>query len=89
VQFIGGYEFNRGTNTFDVPPSPAGADWSLLPSFADVIVETQRVTTGLDWQPYRDTNVYFRYIYYDYEDISAGLYSGTAHMALAGATRTW
>jgi hypothetical protein len=89
VQLVGGYEWNHGINTFEVPPSPAGADWSLLSSFADVIVETQRISTGIDWQPYRDTNVYVRYIYFDYDDISAGLYSGTAHMALAGATRTW
>jgi hypothetical protein len=34
-------------------------------------------------------NVYLRYIFFDYDDISAGLTSGTAHMVLAGATRTW
>jgi hypothetical protein len=89
VQLVAGYEWNRGTNTFDVPASPAGADWSLLPFLADVIVETNRVTAGVDWQPYCDTNVYLRYIYFDYDDLSAGLYSGTAHMALGGVTRTW
>jgi hypothetical protein len=89
VQLVAGYEYNRGTNVFAVPPSPAGADWSLLPFFADVIVETQRITAGVDWQPHKHTNVYLRYIYFDYADISAGLTSGTAHMALAGATRTW
>jgi hypothetical protein len=92
VQLIGGYEFNRGSNTFDIPISPHaadGVDWSTVETVADVIVETHRVTTGVDWQPYKNTNVYLRYIFYEYEDISAGLYSGTAHMALAGATRTW
>lgn len=89
VQLVGGYEWNRGTNVFNVPPSIAGADWSLLPFLADVIVETQRVTAGVDWQPYRDTNVYLRYVYFDYDDLSEGLYTGTAHMALAGVTRTW
>lgn len=89
VQLMGGYEYDRGTNTFEVPPSPAGADWSALPGLAGVIVETQRVTAGLDWQPYRNTNFYLRYIFFDYDDISGGLYSGTTNMALAGATRTW
>jgi hypothetical protein len=92
LQLVGGYEWVRGSNTFTVPTSPHaadGVDWSALPSLADVIVETQRLTAGVDWQPYRNTNVYFRYIFYDYDDISSGLYSGTAHMALAGATRTW
>ncbi len=89
VQLVGGYEWNRGKNFFNVPPSPSGADWSLLPSLSDVVVETQRVTTGIDWQPYHNTNLYARYILYDYDDIGQGLYSGTANMFLAGATRTW
>ncbi len=89
VQLMSGYEYDRGTNTFVVPPSTAGADWSLLSSLADVIVETQRVTVGIDWQPMSRTNLYFRYVYYDYNDISSSLYSGTSNMFLAGATRTW
>lgn len=89
VQLMGGYEYDRGTNTFVVPPSPAGADWSLLPSLSDVIVETQRLTAGIDYQPMRNTDLYFRYIFFDYNDISSNLYSGTSNMFLAGATRTW
>jgi hypothetical protein len=92
VQLIGGYEFNRGSNTFDIPLSPHaadGVDWSTVEEVADVIVETHRVTAGVDWQPYRDMNVYLRYIFFDYDDISADVTSGTAHMVLAGATRTW
>jgi hypothetical protein len=89
VQLVGGVEWNRGFNGFTVPPSPAGADWSLLPFLSDVIVETTRLTAGVDWQPFAATDVYLRYIVFDYDDISSGLYTGTAHMALAGATRTW
>jgi hypothetical protein len=90
VRLIGGYEFNYGTNTFDIPPSPhPGVDWATVEQVADVIVETHRVTAGVDWQLYRDMNVYLRYIFFDYDDISANLTSGTAHMVLAGATRTW
>jgi hypothetical protein len=84
VQLTAGYEWVRGDNSFVVPPSPAGADWSLLPSFSDVVVETQRVTAGVDWQPYANTSVYFRYVLFDYDDIAANLDSGTANMFLAG-----
>jgi hypothetical protein len=92
VQLICGYEFNRGSNTFDIPVSPHvanGVDWTTVEQVADVIVETHRLTAGVDWQPTCDMNVYLRYIYFDYGDISADLDSGTAHMVLAGATRTW
>ena len=86
VQLMAGYEWDRGTNIFEVPPSPnPGVDWSLLPSLSDVIVETQRFTTGIDWKPYHDTNVYLRYVFYDYNDISSNLNSGTAHMVLGGS----
>jgi hypothetical protein len=92
VRLIGGYEFNRGSNTFNIPVSPHvanGVDWTTVEQVADVIVETHRVTAGVDWLPYCDMNVYLRYILFDYGDISADLTSGTAHMVLAGATRTW
>jgi hypothetical protein len=102
VHLVGGYEWNRGTNVFSVPPSTATppADWSLLPSLADVIIETQRVTLGADWQPYNYLTVYARYIFYDWNDVSSrapaplpgwltGNDSGTAHMALAGASVIW
>jgi hypothetical protein len=92
VQLISGYEFNRGSNTFDIPPSPHaanGVDWTTVEQVADVIVETHRVTAGVDWQPAYNMNLYLRYIFFDYGDISADLTSGTAHMVLAGGTRTW
>jgi hypothetical protein len=92
VQLVGGYEWDRGTNTFRVPVSAHaadGVDWSLLPFLSDVVVETQRLTAGIDWQPYRHMNFYLRYIYFDYDDISSDLDSGTSHMALAGAGVNW
>lgn len=89
VQLVAGYEWNHGSNVFAVPPSPAGADWSLLPSLSDVIVETNRITAGMDWQPYCNVNFYARYIYFDYDDISSGLDSGFTHMFLAGTTVNW
>ncbi|MBI3466137.1 MAG: hypothetical protein HY000_24245 [Planctomycetes bacterium] len=89
LHLVGGYEWDRGSDVFSVPASPAGADWSLLPSLSDVVVKTQRLTAGVDWKPYHNMGVYFRYVYFDYEDISAGLDSGTAHMFLGGLTAAW
>lgn len=92
VQFVGGYEWDRGANTFNVPTSPHaadGVDWSLLPYLSDVIAETQRITAGLDWQPYLRANFYVRYIYFDYGDISDNLDSGTSNMFLAGGSMNW
>lgn len=85
VQFVAGYEWSRGNNVFTVPPSPAGADWSQLDTFSDVEIEQNRVTAGADWQPYPHTTLYLRYIYFDWNDVAAGVDSGTTHMGLAGA----
>jgi hypothetical protein len=90
VQLVGGYEWDRGTNVFRVPASPnPGVDWSLLPSLSDVVVETNRVTAGADWQPRQYMDVYFRYIVFDYDDLSGGNDSGISHMALGGAGVNW
>lgn len=89
VSLVGGMEWNRGTNVFSIPASPAGADWSLVPSLAGVIVETQRYTAGFDWMPYNNVNFYARYVYFDYQDNSRTYDSGTSHMALAGSSIVW
>ena len=90
IQLLGGFEWDRGENFFGVPPSPnPGVDWSVLPFLSDVSVRTERITAGVDWQPYRDMNIYFRYVNYDFEDIGTNLNSGTANMFLAGASRIW
>jgi hypothetical protein len=89
VRLLGGYEWNHGTNVFSVPASPAGADWSRLPSIGDVEVITQRLTAGADWKLCRNANVYFRYVFFDWDDVAADIDSGTAHMFLAGVTAVW
>lgn len=89
VQLVGGFEYDHGRNTFFVPASIAGANWSALPSIAGVVANTMRWTAGADWQPYDRMNTYVRYIYFDWQDASQNLYSGTAHMALAGASYVW
>jgi hypothetical protein len=89
VQLTGGYEWDRGTNSFVVPPSTAGANWDLgtgLASYSAVAVETQRLTAGLDWLPYNNTTAYIRYVYFDFADKTQDFNSGTAHMLLGGFT---
>jgi hypothetical protein len=83
---VGGVEWNWGTNVFSVPPSPAGADWSALATFSDVIVETTRVNVGVDHRMRPDAYLYFRYVHFDYEDLSVDYNSGTADMFLTGFT---
>ena len=89
VHLLAGYEWVSGTNVFSLPPSPAGANWTQLPTFSDIDVDTQRLTAGVDWKCYRDMNVYFRYIVFDYNDVASGFDDGTAQMALAGADYIW
>ena len=84
VHLIGGFEWNRGHNVFSVPASPAGADWSLLPSLSDVLVETTRMSGGIDYLISQNVSCYFRYIFFDYEDKSENFNSGTTHMFLGG-----
>lgn len=81
----GGFEWSRGSNVFSLSPSTTGADWSLLPGFADVIVETTRYRAGIDYQLTRALSCYFRYNVFDFEDKSEKFNSGTAHFFLAGA----
>jgi hypothetical protein len=93
VNLLSGIEYNWGSNYFDVPPltDPAippvpPTNWSQLPSFSAVEVQTVRLTAGADWQAYRDTTLYARYIYFDWDDLSQGTYTGNSHMVLAGAS---
>ncbi len=86
TQLIGRVEWDRGSNVFSVPPSPAGADWSALPSFSDVIVETTRINLGIDHEFGPSANGYFRYVHFDYDDLSDGFNTGTTNMFLVGLT---
>ena len=79
----GDVEWVRGKNQF-VAPSPAGTDLASLPFFSNVIVETTRISAGVDWSLTDRIDTYFRYIYFDYDDESAALNSGTAHFFLSG-----
>jgi len=90
----GGIEWGRSKNAFAQPPAPATAldaagntivpDWSLLPSLSDVIVETTRISAGVDYALRERIDLYFRYTYFDYEDKAGTGLSGTTHGFLGG-----
>lgn len=84
TQLVGGVELNWGNNVFTVPTSTAGADWTLLPTFSEVDVDTMRINLGIDREFRPDVSAYFRFVYFDYEDVSASFNSGTTDMYLAG-----
>lgn len=84
TNLVGGVEWNRGSNVFAVPASPAGADWTALPTFSDVIVETTRVNVGVDHEFRPLMTAYFRYVLFDYDDRSVDYNSGRANMFLGG-----
>ena len=84
TRLVGGFEWNQGRNSFYTPPSTAGADWSLLPTFSDVEVRTTRLNFGLDYQYNPQWSSYFRYSHFDYESLASELDSGTLDMFLFG-----
>ena len=78
----GYYQFLRGENSID-PFSP----WPDLATLSDVLVEQVRMTFGADWRFDEQMFVYSRYQFEDFQDESAHVNSGTAHMFLMGLTR--
>ncbi|MHB8972213.1 MAG: hypothetical protein ACYC3X_20480 [Pirellulaceae bacterium] len=64
------------------------APWPDLPSYSDVQVNTRRYTCGIDWSANKHISAYLRYIYEEYDDVTASYNSGRAQMVLAGLTGT-
>jgi hypothetical protein len=89
LTFTGGCDWNSGSNSFSVPASTTGADWSQLASFSEVAVETMRYNTGVDYLWRDGVTLYFRYNYFDFEDDTKDYNSGTSHFLLAGASATY
>jgi hypothetical protein len=81
----GDVEWVRGKNEFFAPSAP-DTDLSALPALSDTIVETTRISAGIDWLMTERISSFFRYNYYDYNDESAAYNSGTANMFLGGLT---
>lgn len=99
VRLTGGYEYTWGHNRILAVPSPASAydpsdttapptvitpDWTLIPSLSDVVVQTNRVTAGVDYLVRRRITMFFRYSFFDYADLAGTGNSGQVHGVLGG-----
>jgi hypothetical protein len=89
VKLNGGIDWNSGSNSFSVPPSYTGADWTQLASFSDLNIETMRYSAGIDYLWRDEITLYFRYNFFDYEDKTEDIDSGTVHYLLAGIAATY
>jgi hypothetical protein len=82
LQLTGGVQYVRGRDAID--NSFSQGDWSQLSTFTDVNVETWRAHAGIDYLIDRTFTCFFRYNYFDYDDMSLATNSGTTHMFLGG-----
>jgi hypothetical protein len=80
----GGVFWVDGFNTFDVPQSQTGADWSQMPVYSNVRAEAWRFQAGFDYSLTPRSGCYFRVNTFDYQDQAQNLTSGTAFFFLAG-----
>lgn len=80
----GDFQFVRGENGWFVPNPSAAADYSTLPGFSAVVVETLRFGAGLDYELSCNSSCFCKYMYYDYNDEKGNVFSGTYHMILGG-----
>jgi hypothetical protein len=62
--------------------------WPDLMSYSNVQVNTRRYTCGVDWAAREHVSAYLRYIFEEYDDLTASYNSGRAHMLLAGLMGT-
>lgn len=83
LALTGDFQFVRAQNTWSIA-SPAGADYSALPGFSAVIIETTRFGAGLEYELGCNSSCFFKYMYYDYSDKTGDILSGTYHMILGG-----
>jgi hypothetical protein len=84
VTFVGGVEFVWARNAID-PFQP----WPDLPDYFDVVVDTTRVNTGVDFWVRDGISAYFRYVFEEYDDRSVDYNTGAAHLFLAGASAVY
>ena len=98
VRLTGGYEYTWGHDRILAAPSPATAldpsntttpttivpDWTLIPSLSEAVVQTNRITAGLDYLARERITVFFRYNFFDYRDLGGTGDSGQVHGFLGG-----
>ena len=95
VTLQGFVQWVRGDNQFGTPPAFALPEdpteivqWTDLPWYSAVIVETVRLGGGFDYLVNDRISAYFRYNYFDWEgeSLTEDPNSGTAHMFLGGVS---
>lgn len=91
LQLIGGFEYVRGYNRFATPAAPptATSDYSDIPTYSAVRVNTYRFTAGVDYALTGMSTCFFRYNYFDYNDVGTPQFAGTAHMFLGGLSAVY
>ena len=94
LRLTGGFEYVRGsnligqipTNTYDVGAGPVNVTYPEIPGYSQVNVNTYRLTAGVDYDLTRNVGTFFRYNYYNYDDLAMTWNAGTAHMVLVGVS---
>ena len=78
------YEYVRGDNGFELPGF--GDFYADIGPLSDVLVEINRFTTGVDYRLRPNMDCYLRYQYFDYDDKTPNVTSGTANWFLGGVS---
>ena len=81
---MGGVFWVDGFNTFNVPMSQTGADWSQIPLYSNVRAESWRFQAGFDYSFTPRAGCYFRVNTFDYQDQAQNLTTGAAFFFLGG-----
>lgn len=86
VQLVGDVEYVRGLNAIT---NAGSATYAPIAAYTLTEARTYRASAGVDYLLRARINTYFRYNYYDYQDVSTGLTTGQAHMLLGGVSATF
>ena len=101
-RFNFGYQYVRGSNTFNmmaspsfysttgqVPPPFANSTYGDLAQFSSAIVDTTKITAGISWRVRPKMTVSFHYDFFDYVDEVVNANSGIAHQFNANFSYVW
>ena len=70
-------------------PGGVPVNYTDVPAYSRVEVNTYRVLLGLDYSLQQNVSTFLRYNYYDYDDVTQAYNSGVSHIFLAGVTGTY
>ncbi len=81
---MAGIFWTDGANIFSVPQSQTGANWSTMPQYSNVLVQTIRYQAGFDYKLSPKISAYFRVNVFDYQDNSQSIGTGVSYFFLSG-----